>query len=300
MKYVITGAGQIGTQLTEDLLADGHEVTVVQRTARPIDGADCVVGDAGDPEVLHAAASGAAAIFHCIHAAYDPKSWRASLPQRERVVMDVAADAGIPVVFPESVYAFGAAASDLSETAPLQPCSPLGEVRAELLAARAAHPAITISVVASDLVGPTATPASSMALATVIGPVAKGRPAFVLADPDLPHALTYIPDMSRAMIVAAQHAADLAPTGDRIVSVPSRPAQSLRDLAVRVADGGRARVVKVPRGLVRAAGLVNASMRSLHQQGYLWYRPTVLRDGVLTGAYGLTATPWDEMILQRG
>lgn len=300
MKYVITGAGQIGTQLAQDLLADGHEVTVVQRTARPIEGVTCVVGDAGDPEILRTAAQGASAIFHCIHAAYDPKSWREELPQRERTVMDVAAEAGIPVVFPESVYAFGAGAEDLSETSPLRPCSPLGEVRAELLAARAAHPATTLSVVASDLVGPTSTPSSSMALATVIAPVAKGRPAFVLADPDLPHALTYIPDMTRAMIVAARHADELAPDGDRILLVPGQPAQSLRQLALRVADGGRARVVKVPRGVLRAAGLLNASMRSLHRQGYLWYRPTVLRDGVLATSYGLTATPWDEMILQRG
>lgn len=298
MNYVVTGSGQIGTQLAHDLIDAGHGVTVIQRTARPIEGAECVVADAEDLAVLRAATERADAVFHCIHAAYDPKSWRASLPQREQAVMNVAAERGIPVVFPESVYAFGAAARDLAEDAPIAPCSPLGQVRAELLAARRAHPATTISVVASDLIGPTASPKTSVAVATVIGPVAKGRPAWVLANPELPHSLTYIPDLTRAMICAAGHAEQLAPDGDRIVVAPGLPAQSLRQLAGRVAGERRARVVRVPRVVLTIGGIFNPMVRAMAGQSYLWYSPCVLREGVLATAYGLTATPWDQVGLR--
>jgi len=95
----------------------------------------------------------------------------ADLPDREQAVMDVTAEYGVPVVFPESAYAFGTAAQDLDDgpddgpdggtaeravTGEVEPASPLGEIRARLLAARAAHPARTLSVVAADLIGPTA------------------------------------------------------------------------------------------------------------------------------------------------
>ncbi|MGO3152496.1 MAG: NAD-dependent epimerase/dehydratase family protein [Galactobacter sp.] len=307
MHYVITGAGQIGAQLAEDLVREGHRVTVIRRGERaPAEGAELLRGDAGDPEILTRAVRGdtacgepAAAIFHCIHTAYDVKAWRRDLPHREAAVMDVAAGAGIPVVFPESVYAFGKGAEELIEGARIAPCSPLGRVRAELLTARAAHPARTLSVVAADLLGPTASAATSVFLQLVLNPSSRGKTAWVMGDPDAPRSVTYIPDLTRAMITAAQHADELAQDGDAVLLAPSTPPLTQRAMAASAASAahrGEAKVRRLPWALFSAVGPFNAQFRELGRQRYLWDAPAVMTPGVLTDRFGLRSTPWEEVL----
>ncbi|MFD5600987.1 NAD-dependent epimerase/dehydratase family protein [Leucobacter sp. NPDC058333] len=297
MHTLITGAGQIGSQLALDLEAAGHTATVLLRGNGAVAGATVRSGDAGDRDQLRAAAVGASAIFHCIHTSYSAKTWRAELPQRELAVMDVAAELGIPVVFPESVYAFGRGARDLSETSPLAPASPLGEVRAELLAARAAHPARTASVIASDLFGPTAEASTSVVLGTVLTPAAAGRTAWVMGDPDAPHAITLIPDLSRAMIAAVP----LATSGDTVLMAPTAEARSQRSMArdgARV-TGQRVRPVRrIPTAVFAIGGLFSPMARELYHQRYLWNAPSVMRPGRLETELGQRPTPWDQALAE--
>lgn len=300
MRYVITGAGQIGTQLARDLLSAGHNVTIVRRSAELPDGAEeaeLVSGDAGDRDVLRAvvADSGAdsdtdsvtesaAAVFHCIHSSYDSVAWRRDLPHREQAVMDVAAETGIPVIFPESVYAFGTAARSLTEPLIPDPVSPLGRVRAELLAARATHPARTLSIAAADLIGPTANPQTSVFLLLTINPAAQGRTVWTLGDPDHPRSVTTIPDLTAAMIAAAQRAEELAPHGDAVLTAPSLPPRSQRQIAAGAArdTGAREpRVLRIPWWVLRMAGKFSPLMRELRDQRYLWEAPAVIEPGAL-------------------
>lgn len=306
MHYVITGAGQIGTQLALDLLGDGHEVTVVRRSDHVPDGAHLLRGDAGDPELLARAVRGdqaggtpATAIFHCIHSSYDSRAWRRDLPQREATVMDVAAQAGIPVVFPESVYAFGRGARDLAEGNEFAPASPLGQIRAELLATRAAHRATTLSVVAADLVGPTATTQSSIFRQLVILPTASGKNPWVTGDPDVLRSVTYIPDLTRAMRAAADNPVALAPEGDAVLLSPSTAPLSQRDMARSAADAldiSRPTARSIPWPVLGLAGLFSPLLREMHRQRYLWDAPAVLREGRLATEPGLRPTPWDEVL----
>ncbi|WP_178945207.1 NAD-dependent epimerase/dehydratase family protein [Kocuria sp. TGY1127_2] len=296
MKFLVTGAGQIGSQLVSDLVAGGHDVVVLRRRDSPVEGADVLSGDVLDGRLLRKAMAGVAAVFHCVHTAYDAKKWKEFLPSRERAVMDAAADAGIPVVFPESVYGFGDQSVDLPEGAKLSPRSPLGEVRALLLTAREQHRARTVSVVASDLWGPTALPATSVAHLAVLVPRPQGKRGYALGNPSLPHTLTYIPDLTSAMIYSAMHAGALAPAGDRILHTPSPETGSLEDLneLVSLRSGVRyKRLLPVPNVLLRTAGLVSPMMAELKNQAYLWNRPAILRSGVLAEEHGLKATTFE-------
>lgn len=299
MHFVITGAGQIGTQLASDLIHADHTVTVVRRSGRVVSGARLMHGDAGDRDLLkravHEADGGTVAIFHCIHTTYDSRVWAAELPSREQAVMDVAAAAGIPVIFPESVYAFGTTAQLLSDEVAAgrpTPASPLGEIRAGLLAARKNHRARTVSVVAADLVGPTADPASAVFVSSVFRPAAAGRTCRVLGDPDVPRSLTCIPDLTAAMVTAALHAGELTCDGDAVLVGPATDPLSQRQMADAVSPTGRARVRRIPWWVVAAAGTVSPVMRELHRQRYLWDSPSVLLPGVLESRYGVTPTPW--------
>lgn len=297
MRYLITGAGQIGTQLAQDLERDGHEVIVLRRGGKGAEASafDTRFGDAGDRETVRSAAEGASAIFHCIHAPYSASAWRRELPHREAAVMDVAASLGIPVIFPESVYAFGLGARLLSDDTPVSPVSPLGQVRAELLAARAAHPARTASVIASDLVGPTARHGAAVIPSTVLDPARAGRTAWVLGDPDAPHAVTYIPDLSRAMIAAVS----LATAADTRLIAPTAPARSQRQMAQDAASAAGApapKVASIPGVLFALTGLVSPTTRELSRQRYLWEAPSELLPGRLTIELGLEPTPWDALL----
>lgn len=306
MRYVITGAGQIGSQLARDLLDAGHYVTVIRRGTEVEDGAELMQGDAGDRVLIQRAVAGdgdtASAIFHCIHTAYDSTAWRRDLPHREQAVMDVAADVGIPVVFPESVYAFGTRARDLSEpltSDTVTPVSPLGAVRAELLAARRSHPARTVSVVAADLVGPTAESSSSVFQLLVFGPARAGRTAWVLGDPDVERSMTTIPDLTSAMATAAEEAGTLATDGDAVLTAPSTGPLSQRTMVediARAAGVRRRPVRKTPWWVVQLAGFFSATMRELHGNRYLWDAPAVIHPGILQTGYGITPATWDDVV----
>ncbi|RUQ21692.1 NAD-dependent epimerase/dehydratase family protein [Kocuria sp. HSID16901] len=294
MKYLVTGAGQIGTQMVRNLVEAGHQAVVLRRSQKSVEGAEVLVGDVSDRRLLARAMRDVAAVFHCVHAAYDADAWRKMLPDQERAVMDLAADANIPVVFPESVYGFGAGAEDLTEGDALAPRSPMGQVRAELLAARREHDATTLSIVASDLWGPTAEPSTSVAHLAVMVPRPRGRAGYAMGNPRLQHTLTYIPDLATSMIAAAENAAELAPKGDLIAHAPSITECSLEELNRVVSEeaGVRRRTIRpVPAGLLRVMSWMHPMLRELSNQSYLWTRPVLMRPGILSDRYGLEATP---------
>lgn len=280
MHYIVTGAGQIGQQLVKDLVERGHEVTVVRRSPDEVPGARLVQGDVIDPAVLeNAIEEDTAAIFHCIHAAYDSKVWRENLPPREETVLDFAHKHDIPVVFPESVYAFGAAARYLdTETVNSRPnpVSPLGEVRALLLEKRKSHSATAISVVAADLVGPSADPKSSIIPLLVTGPAAQGKRSFMLGNPDLKRSVTYIPDLSMCMMWAADHAEQLSNEGKPVLIAPSGEAKTQREMAHQANAQGGAKVTQIPWVFIWILGKFSPTFRELHAQRYLWDSEAVL------------------------
>lgn len=299
MRYLVIGGGQIARALVADIEARREEAVVLRRTAEPVGSARLIVGDAADAPTVLAAAQGAAAILHCVHAAYSPEAWRRELPGPERAAMDAAAALGIPVVFPESVYAFGVGAQRLSEDSPIAPASPLGEVRAELLAARAAHPALTASVVASDLLGPTASRTGAVILGQVLLPAAAGKTAWVLGAPDAPHAVTAIADLSAAMLAIAREPARWIPGGNAVLLAPTGPARSQRAMAGDAATLAGAKgpsVRRLPAWLLRGLGVASPMLRQLHRQLYLWDAPSRLAPGRLVTEGGLGITTWEELL----
>lgn len=305
MHHLLIGEGQIGREILEQALAAGDTVTVLRRSAvtdgeRP--GLTRVRGDVLDSAVLERAADGADAIHACFHAPYDVRIWRRELPVRERSVLETAAELDLPVVFPESMYAFLGDAEDLHEDAPFSPRDPKGEMRAGLLHARREHAARTLSIVASDLLGPTSVgTGASVAGSLVIEPIVAGRRVIAPTALDAPHSLTFTPDLARAMLHAARHA-DRLPA-DGVLHAPTAPPRSLRELAVRTSGlleaerSARPRAPwSIPRAALRAASPFSTMMREIADIGDLWYRPCRLAPGILTIEEGLTATSWEDAV----
>lgn len=303
MHHLVIGEGQIGREIITRALEAGDTVTVLRRSAAgPTPGIRRVAGDALDPAALAEALEGAEAVQACFHAPYDARQWARDLPPRELAVLDAAAARGIPVIFPESMYGFQGGARDLTEGAAPSPLDAKGEVRIALLTQRRAHPARTLSIIASDLLGPTTMGTNaSVACTMVIEPILAGRRPIVFGAPEVPHTLTFVPDLARAMLHAARHADRLtAPGGgDAVLHAPSAPARTQRELISTVSELAASplrRPWRIPRWSVRALSRVSTFARELSGISELWYAPCVLRDGVLTTEEGLEPTPWREAL----
>ncbi len=239
---LVLGLGQIGTQIARDLTAAGTDVRVMTRSRPPAEALAATAGapgsitwaqgDASNSAVVRSAAeeANAEAIFACVHAAYDSRVWATTLPGLEAAIMDAAADLGIPVVFPESVYAFAGLDTPITADSPFSPVDDKGRIRRQLIDARAAHPARVASVLAGDLIGATATPTSSVVRLCITDRIAAGRRAVVLAHTDVSHGITVIGDMTRTMLDAA---ADLADSAAEVVA-------GQIDAVAEIADPGTA------------------------------------------------------------
>lgn len=233
-------------------------------------------GDASSAEnVLRAADEvDAEAIFACVHTAYDSRVWARTLPGLEAAILDAAAALGIPVIFPESVYAFAGLTAPITAESTFAPVEEKGRIRRQLLEARSAHPARVASVLAGDLIGATASPSSSVVRLCITDRIAAGRRAVVPARTDVPHGITVIDDMAATMIDAAQ---SLGPGEGvhRLVIAPSAN-PTLAEVAAYTHDvvgSPYRKPIALPHPVVRAAGWFDRSMFELAELSPIWRRP---------------------------
>lgn len=302
MHHLVIGEGQIGRALSERALADGDTVTVLRRTpAEESPGVHRVAGDVLDPAALGAALEGADAVMATFHAPYDARRWRAQLPPRELAVLDAAAARDIPVVFPESLYGFQGGAAPQSESDATSPRDEKGRVRVQLLDRRQQHRARTLSVIASDLIGPsTVGTGAAVATAMVIEPLLAGRRPILFGRADAPHTLTHVPDLAAAMLHAARHAERLVgAAGDAVLNAPAAPARTQQELIAevsRLAGAPLRRPVPVPRAALALLAPVHTLARELHGIAGLWYGSCVQRPGVLEREEGLLPTSWEQAV----
>ena len=137
--YAITGgAGFIGSHLADDLLAEGHEVRVLDdlstgRRAQLDPRARLLVGDVADPAALAELLDGAAAVFHLAAIASVVRAHQ-DWPGSHRVnqggavaVFDAARRHGrIPVVYASSAAVYGDQPGPAAEALPAAPLSAYG------------------------------------------------------------------------------------------------------------------------------------------------------------------------------
>ncbi|WP_210602591.1 NAD-dependent epimerase/dehydratase family protein [Brevibacterium oceani] len=315
---LIIGNGQIGAEIATQLTHAGTTVRIATRSggvpaaahshSTPTEGGAAATttvaaptrlkADASDREQLIEAARGADVIFACAHAAYDSRVWERVLPALDAAVLDTAAKLDIPVVFPESVYAFAGLNRPITEDSPFAPVEDKGRIRQRLLEARAAHPATSASVIAGDLLGRTAEPKTSVVRMCITEPIAHGRRAFLPARADVAHGITVIADLAAAMIRAAELLADVAAGTHRLLIAPSSN-PTLSEIAEFTHSelGSRAkRPLALPHWVIRTIGLFDRSMYEVGQLGPIWYEPCVIEPGTLAGS--VPTTDWRDGVRQ--
>ncbi len=301
--HVVYGNGPIGTAVVEALLAQGKRVRVVTHSGArkhlpPT--VEVVRGDATDPADATRACTGASHVYNCTNPR-DYHRWPAQFPPLQRGVLAGAAAVGAKLIAMENLYLYGPHGGvPLTEDTPQRGVGPRSTTRramsAELFAAHRSGQVRAASVRASDLFGPQVR--ESLAGERLFGPLLAGKTVPLLADPDLPHSLTYAPDAGRAMVAVG---ADDAALG-HAWHVPNAPAVTLRAfVALACAEEGVApRLSALPRPVTRALlpllGLFVPPLRGLGENAYISYEPYTVDHSRYTAAFGDHATPLADAI----
>ncbi|SDS47555.1 Nucleoside-diphosphate-sugar epimerase [Brevibacterium siliguriense] len=312
---LVIGSGQIGSEIAAQLIASGTDVRIATRSGggssitsagaanahapsetssttgmTTVSTPTHLKADASDRAQLTEAAAGVEAIFACAHAPYDSRIWEQILPRLDAAILDTAAEIGIPVVFPESVYAFAGLHTPITETSPFAPVEDKGHIRQQLIEARDAHSATGASVIAGDLLGRTAEKWSSVVRMCITEPISAGRRAMVPARTDVPHGITVIADHAAAMIRVAEDLKGV-PAGTHQLRIAPASNPTLAEIADFTADTlgqKHKRPLSVPRWATRAIGAFERSFYELNQLAPIWYEPCVITPGDLAAEVGTT------------
>lgn len=289
--HIVTGAGPVGWTVAEQLAAQGDRVRLLTRSGSgpEHDLIERVQADVSQPDRLTALFEGADAVFHSIHASkYNAKVWRAELPAAEQAVLNAAGAAGAVVVFPESLYSYGQVDGVIYEDTPRTASAGKLGVRTELLRAREASSTATVSVVASDFFGPRVLSAHMGERA--VPNVLAGKKIRVVANADVLHSFTYVPDLARAMVAAAEDRA----LWNSVLHAPTAPALTQREMIACYANAAGVASPKVgviPSWMLKATGVLSSDARELAEMSYQFARPFVMDSTKSEQRLGFGPTP---------
>lgn len=294
---VIVGAGPIGTH-TARLLADrGEEVVVATRSGRGPDlpGVTRVAVDASDPDALTGIAHGARTLVNSANPT-DYTIWDQVWPPLAESLLQTAERTGATLVTASCLYGYGPTTAPMVEGQPDLATDHKGRLRAQMWAqARSRHEAGRITAVevrGADYLG--AGVGGNGHVTRQLPTVLRGRTAWVIGRPDLPHTWTDVADMARTLVAVA----DRPDTWGRVWHAPSNEPRTQRQAITDVlaaAGHDPVPVRGIPAPVLRAIGLVNPLMREVAELSYMFSRPCVMSSARTQEMLGLAPTPWDEV-----
>ncbi|GAA3598630.1 NAD-dependent epimerase/dehydratase family protein [Klugiella xanthotipulae] len=294
--HLVLGAGLIGTELTRQLVARGDTITLVTRRGTELPGTAALARDASDADGLIDAAAGAQTIFLCTNPPY--ADWAAQWPPIFAAAIAAARATGARLVVMGNLYGYGRAEQPMTEHTPFQPAEGKGEIRAEgwrrIRAAQDRGEVRAVEVRASDYVGPYAGATAHLGR-DFFAALLASKTARVVGSPTEPHAWSYLPDIAATLIAAADATADSH--WGRAWVVPSTTRTRVEIAReINEAYGCAGRVARLPRGLLRAAGLVSGNLREVARSSYQFEAPFLLDSTETERELGVSATPWSEVL----
>ena len=274
--HVVLGAGPLGAGIAEHIVARGESVRLVSRSGRDLGlaGAEILAADVTDAAAVRRAAEGAKVVYFACQPAYT--DWPAGFPPLAKGVIDGLADTGTKLAVVDNLYLYGATGGrPLTEDLPAAATTRKGAARARLAAQfLEAHRAGKVPVViirGSNYFGPRGR--DSTFGERFFPPLLAGKPVSAFGDPDLPHAVTYVPDFARAVV-------ELAARDDafgRVAGLPQPKVSVMSPLMLRI------------------GGLFMASAREMVEMLNEFEEPFVVDCTKAAGA-GLVPTPIDNAL----
>ncbi len=290
----VLGAGPVGRAIASALTERGHQPVVVTRSGTQIKGATARAADLNDPTAAITALSDATIVFTAAQPEYH--RWAEEFPALQSSIVGACKGAGAPLMVVENLYGYGPADGPFTEATPMQATTKKGRVRVALwkeLERASADGSIQMAVVrASDFIG--AGVEGSAFGDRFFGPLAKGRSAQTVGDPDAEHSVTFVPDVAEALVRVAEDDT----TWGRAWHVPSAPAVTQRRLAemAAAAVGERGAIKSTPVWMLRLLGLFVAPVRETIEMLYEFEEDFVIDSSAFTSHFGMQATSLDEAL----
>ena len=297
--HLVVGAGPVGAAVALRLAEAGNRVRLVTRSGsgpeHPL--IHRAASDASDGAVLSVLARGASVLYNCANPGSYPQ-WRRIWPPLAAAILQAAETSGAVLVTLGNLYGYGPVDVPMTRGMPLRPTDPKGVLRAQMwhdaLAAHRAGRVRATEARASDYLGPTA-PTRSSVLALYANATLADRAAWVLADPDQPHAWSAVDDIAKTLVALG---ADARAWGSPWI-VPSSAPVSVREALTQLAAAAGAktpRLRRVPRGAVRVGGLAVPLLREVGGMLYQFDAPFAVDADETTRTFGVATTPWREVI----
>lgn len=293
-RTVIFGNGTIGRRVAGTICARGDAVTIAQRTA-PIDPpprAEFVACDVLDRAAVRRAVEGATDVVLSVAFTYDARIWKHAWPTTMSNVLDACAAAGARLVFVDNLYQLGPQKAPRTETMPL---SSVGQ-KAEVLSGvtrmwTGAIDRVRVAALrCTDFYGPGVV--SSHLGPNAFGAVARGKAAFLLAPPDIPHDFAYVPDIARAVVTLIDAPDDAF---GQVWNMPCATTRTPREILQIGADalGLPLKVRAIPLGLLPALGLASRFLKEVDDVRYTWDRRYEVDGSKFTGRFWADVTPYE-------
>ncbi|WP_328464871.1 NAD-dependent epimerase/dehydratase family protein [Actinoplanes sp. NBC_00393] len=285
--HVVIGSGPIGSSVARLLADRGESVRIVTRSGSGPEHRliERVAGDAADARRLTELARGAEVIYNCANPKYTEwaDKW---FPMNNAMIAAAKANDAVYAIT-GNLYGYGQQPGGrMIESTPLAATGRKGRIRNKMWQDALASGVRTVEARGSDYIG---AGAAGVFSAVLLPAMNAGRTAWAPADVDLPHTFTYTGDMARTLVELAR--ADRA--WGQAWHVPSPAPITIRELAGRFAEmTGRPapKIRKLPRFVMRTAGLVVPIARELAEMDYQFYFPFVLDSSLTERTFGLTAT----------
>jgi len=295
--HVVLGAsGGIGAAVVRELVARGRRVRAVNRRGQlpASQGVETLGVDLASPAGARQACAGAGVVYHCAQPGY--RRWSQELLPMAEAVLEGAAAAGAKLVLADNLYLYGPVAGPMTEDLPAAATNPKGRVRAEqaelLLGAHRAGRVRVALGRASDYFGPGGV--NTVNGPTIFAAALAGRTARWIGPLDIPHSVSYLPDIASGLILLGDH--DEA-DGQAWHLPAAEPVTGRQFLELVFAQLDRpAKLAGLSRSLQRTLGLVNPTVRELGETWYQRDRPFILDATKFQQAFGprpppLTPTP---------
>ncbi|SDG12410.1 Nucleoside-diphosphate-sugar epimerase [Blastococcus aurantiacus] len=295
--HVIVGKGPVGTTTAEELVGRGHTVRVLSRSGgTSSDSVEHRSVDAADAGALTRAAAGADVLYNAVNPAYH--RWPTDWPPVAAALLTAAERTGAVLVTMGNLYGYGRPTGPMTPDTPLAATDVKGRVRnrmwADALAAHAAGRVRVAEARAADFVGPQV-PAGQSHLTRQLPALRAGGRAWVVGDPDVRRSWAYLPDVAATLATLGTDERALGRAWHVPTTAPRSQREALADLAEAM-GAPAVRVSGIPWPVLRAVGLAVPMMREVVAIRHQWDREYVSDGSATTAAFGLAATPWEDVV----
>ena len=302
-RHVVFGAGPLGLSVVRALLKRGKQPKIVSysgKAAAAPEGVEIAQGDATSVQDCSRLCKGATHVYNCTNAR-DYHRWPEQFPPLQAGVLEGAAAVGAKLIVLENLYMYGPHGGvPITETTPMKATGPRGATRKRMTEALfAAHHEGKVRVVsarASDFYGPGVM--QSLVGKEVFTKALKGERVTLMANSQLPHSVSYIPDVGEALV---RLGADDAALG-KAWHVPNAPAVTLEGFVklIFTEAGQKPKVSFTPKAVTRTLlpiiGLFVPPVRGLSENLYQTYEVFVADGSAYKKTFGDHATPLREGI----